>query len=184
MKMEMQQMIERLLASQEQMMAKIKTDQEEMMTRMNTNQERMSASLREEIQSGQVEMRSIVDARIADMKDGRKETMACQEMVEAHLECEEPTSVDMEPEAEHWEIPKEDAIVKPIEGQRKRRRDQNLAMEHHKKPKERTQGYCGSQKRVTVASRRMTHCAGVAWLRRNIRRNRTRKQVERGAPKG
>jgi hypothetical protein len=35
--------------------------------------------------------------------------MACQEMTKAHLECEEPTSVDMEPEVEHWEVPKEDA---------------------------------------------------------------------------
>jgi hypothetical protein len=43
------------------------------------------------------------------MMDGQKEKMAFQEMTEAHLECEEPTSVDMEPEVEHWEVPKEDA---------------------------------------------------------------------------
>jgi hypothetical protein len=71
-----------------------------MMARMDTNQERMNASLREKIQSGQAEMRSIVGAWIADMKDGRKETMSCKEVTEAHLECEEPTSVNMEPEAE------------------------------------------------------------------------------------
>jgi hypothetical protein len=29
--------------------------------------------------------------------------MACQEMMEAHLECKEPTSEDMEPEMEHQE---------------------------------------------------------------------------------
>jgi hypothetical protein len=40
-----------------------------MMARMDDNQERMIASLREEIQSGQAEMKSIVNAWRADMKD-------------------------------------------------------------------------------------------------------------------
>jgi hypothetical protein len=98
MKMEMLQMIERLLAGQkqmmaarkanqekaesnrehiQQMMAKIETDRKEMIARMDANQVRMSASLREDIQSVQMEMRSIVDAWIANMRDGRKEMMAC-----------------------------------------------------------------------------------------------------------
>jgi hypothetical protein len=42
---------------------------QQMMARMDTNQERMIASLREEIQSGQVEMRPIVDDWIADTMD-------------------------------------------------------------------------------------------------------------------
>jgi hypothetical protein len=100
----------------QQMMAKTETDREEMMARMDANQERTNASLREEIQSGQAKMRSILDVWIVDMKDGRKETMASQETTEARLECEERTSVDMESESEHWEVPKEDAIVKPEDG--------------------------------------------------------------------
>jgi hypothetical protein len=106
------------------------------------------------------------------MKDGWKETM------EACLECEKPTSVDMEPEVDHREIPKEDTLMKPVEGRRKWCRDWNLAMERRQKPKERIRGYCGSQKRVTAVSS-MTRCAGVAWLRRNaIKKDQTRKQVE------
>jgi hypothetical protein len=63
-------------------------------------------------------------------------------MTEAHLKCEEPTSVDMEPEAQHREVLKEDAVVTPVEGQRKQHRDQNLAAECSQKLKERTLGYC------------------------------------------
>jgi hypothetical protein len=73
--MEMQQTIERLLASQEhmkekmdanlkEMMARLeaiqaetKIDREEMLEKIDTNQERLNASLREEIKFGQAEMR-------------------------------------------------------------------------------------------------------------------------------
>jgi hypothetical protein len=41
-----------------------------------------------------------------------KETIACKETTEARLECEEPTSMDMESEAEHREVSKEHAAVK------------------------------------------------------------------------
>jgi hypothetical protein len=41
---------------------------------MNVNLKEM----REEIKSGQVEMRSIVNAWIADMKDDQRETMPCK----------------------------------------------------------------------------------------------------------
>jgi hypothetical protein len=64
----------------QQMMTKIETDQEEMMAGMDANQERMNASLREEIPAGHVEMKSIINVWIADMKDDRRETMSCQVM--------------------------------------------------------------------------------------------------------
>jgi hypothetical protein len=45
----------------------------------------------------------------------RKETMACREMTEAHLEEKQPTSLDRKPEAaEQREIPNKDAVVKPV----------------------------------------------------------------------
>jgi hypothetical protein len=73
----------------QQMMIKIEINREEMMARMDANQERMNANLREEIQSGQVEMRSIVNACIADMKDDRRETVSCQVTTEAYLDSKE-----------------------------------------------------------------------------------------------
>jgi hypothetical protein len=114
------------------------------------------------------EMRAIFKAWIADMKDGRKETIACQGKMEAWLECKEPTSMGMEPETKHREVPKEEATVMPVGGLRKRRRDQNLAAEYRQKPKETNKRSFESQKSLTVAGRRMTRCAGVAWLRRNV----------------
>jgi NurA-like 5'-3' nuclease len=69
----------------EGMKANKKADREnpkEMMEEMtNANQAKTKTSLkemREEIKSGQVEMRSIVNAWIANMKKDRKETMSCQ----------------------------------------------------------------------------------------------------------
>jgi hypothetical protein len=47
--------------------------------------------------------------------------------MEAHLEGEEPTSVDMEPEAAQWRVPREDAAMMLVRGPRKHRRDWNLA---------------------------------------------------------
>jgi hypothetical protein len=91
--MEMQQMIECLLAGQEQMMAEMRAWREEMATEMKVMQgKRMEVN----------------------MNVYRKETMACQETTEACVEYEEPTSVEMESESEHWEVPKEEAAVKQV----------------------------------------------------------------------
>jgi hypothetical protein len=53
--------------------------------------------------------------------------MACQEMMLARLKCEEPTSVDMESEAEHCEVSKEHATVETGKALSKRHRDWHLA---------------------------------------------------------
>jgi hypothetical protein len=115
--------------------------------------------------------------------DGLPRTEAC-------LECEEPTSVDMEYVAVH-EVPKVDAVVKPVDGRRKRRRNRNLATERRQKPEERTREYCGSRKRVAVAGRRMTRCAewhgsgetssgmigpGIMWNEELLKDGRSRKR--------
>jgi hypothetical protein len=63
------------------------------------------------------------------MKDGRKETMTCQEKTKARLECEKPTSVDVESDVEHQQVPKEVAAVMPVGGLRKQCKDRNLAAE-------------------------------------------------------
>jgi hypothetical protein len=84
----------------------------------------------------------------------RNERTACQEMTEAHLECEEPASADMkacqdttachevtdtdkekiepdpgmmQPIGRRQEDSKEDAIVKSVKGRKKRHRDQKIA---------------------------------------------------------
>jgi hypothetical protein len=181
MKEEMRTSTKAYQAGQEQMAS--------LVTRIEANQAKMDVNLneiREEIKSGQAEMRSIVTAWMADTKNGRKETMACQGKMEVCLECEEPTSVTMKSEAEHWGgVPKKEAAVMPVGGLRKGCRDRNLAAKCRQKPKEGNQRSCESWKRLTIASRRMICCAGVAWLRRNaVRKDRTRKQVEHRTPNG
>jgi hypothetical protein len=61
--------------------------------------------------------------------DTREETMACQETTAYHevtktdTEKIEPDSGMMQFVAEHQEVPKEDAIVKPVEGRKKQHRN-------------------------------------------------------------
>jgi hypothetical protein len=52
----------------------------------------------------------------------------------------DPTSEEMESGAEHQEGPKEDAVVKPVKGRKKRHRDRNLATERSGQPEGRGPG--------------------------------------------
>jgi hypothetical protein len=69
---------------------------------------------------------------------------------------------------EHHEIPKEDAAVMPVGEPRKRRRDRNLAVGRHQKPKRRIQESCESRKRLNIAGKKMTRRATVAWRKRKV----------------
>jgi hypothetical protein len=101
-----------------------------MMARLDTSHKKIKAwgekldadskAMREE------RMKANMDACMADIKDNRKETMACLEETEARLEVEgKPASVDTKPEVAHeQEVPREDAEVMPVGEPRKRRRDQ------------------------------------------------------------
>jgi hypothetical protein len=81
----------------------------------------------------------------------------------------------MESGVEHQEVPKEHAAVKAVGGLRKQHEGWNLAAECQHKPEERTQGNCGSQKKLASSGREMTHRAGVAWRKVHVfRKNRTR----------
>jgi hypothetical protein len=55
-----------------------------------------------------------MDEIINDMRAWQIETMSCQKTTKARLECKEPTSENMESVAEHREVPKEHATVKPV----------------------------------------------------------------------
>jgi hypothetical protein len=95
---------------------------------------------------------------------------------------------------EYQEVPKEDALVQPVGGLRKRHRGHNLAEEHHGQPKEWTQGNCGSWKKLAAASRNMTSHAGVARCKgrspeglpvgQGQQKNQTRNKFARGTRKG
>jgi hypothetical protein len=102
----------------------------------------MLARMREDIKSGQAEMRSTLDEWLMDLMDGRKETTACQEATET-----EPDPRMMQSIKEHQEISKEEAAVMPVGEPRKRRRVCSLAAERRQKRKERSRGNCGSRRK-------------------------------------
>jgi hypothetical protein len=105
---------------------------------------------------------------------------ACHKEAEAYTEKIRPDPRMMQSVVEHQEVSKEEAAVMLVGGLRKHHGDRNLAVGRHQKPKRRIQASCESRKRLTAASRRMTHCAGVARLRRgNVRKDCTRAKVER-----
>jgi hypothetical protein len=138
-----------------------------------------------------VERQEIPNEEVAihSLRECRSERTACQEMTEANLECEEPISADMKacqettachgateidtekiepnPEMmqsveEHQEIPKEGAIVKPVEGRKKRHRGRKLAAGRRGEPKELIRGICGSRSKLAAACRKVSRRARMA----------------------
>jgi hypothetical protein len=108
---------------------------------INANQAKANANLkemREEIKSGQVEMRSIVNTWIVDMKKDRKETMSYQVTMMACLDSKELNPEDMESEAEHREVPMKEAAVQSSGTMKKQHRGQHLAAGRCREPKELT----------------------------------------------
>jgi hypothetical protein len=102
----------------------------------------------------------------------QEEMMVCRETMRARLECEEPSSVDMESEALHEEFCMEDAAVKSLGTMKKQHRGRYLVAGRHGEPKKLTQVVCGSWRKLTAACRKVSRCARVSWCKRNIVRNK------------
>jgi hypothetical protein len=85
----------------------------------------------------------------------------------------------MQSAGEHKEIPKEETAVMLVRGLRKRYRDWNLAVGRRQKQKGRIEASCESRKRLTIAGRKVSRHARVAWRKRGVvRKNCTRAKVE------
>jgi hypothetical protein len=74
----------------------------------------------------------------------------------------------MQSVAEHQEVPKEDAIVKPVKGRKKWHRGQKVAAGQRGEPKEPTRGDCGSLRKLAAACRKVSCRAAVAWCKGNV----------------
>jgi hypothetical protein len=94
--------------------------------------------------------------------------MAFLGKTEADTEKTEPNPRMMQSVKEHQEIHREEAALMPVGGLRKRRRDRNLAKGRRLKQKGRIQASCESRRRLTVAGKKMTRRATVAWRKRNL----------------
>jgi hypothetical protein len=158
--MEMQQMMECLLAKMNANQAKSDTTIREMLTKIDANQENM-------------------DAWIAEKGGMAKKTTACREATEVCLKSKEQISLEVEPE----EVLKEEAAVENVRALKKRNGDRHLAVRRRGQPKERTQGSGGSQKKLAAACRGMTRSAIPARRKGQGRQVQGEENVARGAPK-
>jgi hypothetical protein len=129
----------------------------EMNAKMDGKQEEMLARMREDIKSGQAEMRSPMCAFRSELKETIQRAMRVtiqsvrSELVETTA-CEEAAETDpgpgfMQSIEEPQKISKGDAAVMPVGETRKRRRVCNLAAERRQKRKEWTRGNSGSRRK-------------------------------------
>jgi hypothetical protein len=123
--MDRQQMLELLLASQQKAKAITETDREERKAEKKADQEdlkRMMTEMKAMVDGNEAKTRSIFDAWLTDLKDGRNEPTTCREATET-----EPNPGMVQSLQEQQKIPKDDPAVKPVGAPRKRRRVSNLA---------------------------------------------------------
>jgi hypothetical protein len=113
-----------------------------------------------------------------------KEMTACQEATEICLESKEPTSLEVEPEAERDEVPKQEAAVETVRVLKKRHGDRHLASRRSGQMKKRTQGSGGSRKKLAAACRGMTRSAIPGKRKGQSRQVQGQDNVARGASKG
>jgi hypothetical protein len=107
-------------------------------------------------QSGQVEMRSVINAWIADVKVYRKETMSCQATMAACLDSKELNPEDMGCEVEHLEVSTEEAVVKSSGTMKKRKRGRHQRAGRRGEPKEQTRVDSGSLRRSAATCRKVS----------------------------
>jgi hypothetical protein len=101
------------------------------------------------------------EAAFHSLRACQKQRMSCRRTTETRLECEEPTSLDMESEVENREVLTEEAAVKFLEIIKKRHRGRHLPAGRRGKPKELTRGNPGSRRKLDAACRMMIHRAAV-----------------------
>jgi hypothetical protein len=69
---------------------------------------------------------------------------------------------------EHQVVTTEGVVLRAVKGLRKRHRGRKSTVERRGKPKKGSKGYSGSRRKVTVAGKRTSRHATVAWLRRKV----------------
>jgi hypothetical protein len=171
---------EKAEADKEDLLTKMKedrkADQEELLARMDAmfdaHEKRMMACL------GQAEaFREKMNATIQCIPSVVQETIHIRvenvgaelnQKTEANTEKIEQDTEMMQSAEEHQDVPSEDVTVMPVKGLKKWRRVRKSTAGRRGEPKEGTRGYYGSQRKVTVAGKRTSRHATVAWLKRKV----------------
>jgi hypothetical protein len=169
---------ERMDANLKDLKEDIKSGQAEMRSKTGAIEEKMESAIysirseRDETIQQQVE--NVVTRVIHETQNLQKactDTTACHEATEADTEKSEPDPGMMQSVAEHQVTPKEDAVVKPYKGRKKRHRGRKPAAGRRGEPKEMTRGDCGSGRNLAAACRKVSStCATVAWRKRKLLR--------------
>jgi hypothetical protein len=152
--------------------------QEEILAQRSARMDKNLNEMREEIKSGQAEIRSTICAFRSELKETiQHEMKAVIQPMRSELgkttACNEATDFEPNPGMmqsieEHQEIPKGEAAVMPVGEPRKRRRVCNLAAERRQKTRERAQGYSESRRKSAAACRKVFRRAKVAWRKINF----------------
>jgi hypothetical protein len=174
-------------------------------------QGRMGANLndpKEDIKSGQEEVRSIVrafhgktNACVVSRRDDREETMPCQETMEPRLNCEEPISEDIKAcqettacheatEADTEQIESSPGMIQSVaEHQVAPKEDaivkpvkggkSGIVAGRRGEPKEMTRADCGPGRKLAAACRKVSRRARLAWRKgTSCEKSGTRKIVD------
>jgi hypothetical protein len=152
---------QRMLAMNEKMetyLAKLDADREE----SKAWREKMKAereAWREEMRADREQWKAKMDERMT----------ATQVKSDGKLkELTEPREEMMQPAEEHQQVPREDAVVIPVRGRKRRHRGRKQAAERRGKPKELNRGDHGFKKKLAATCRKASRRATVAWLKRNV----------------
>jgi hypothetical protein len=125
-----------------------------------------------------------MDAWIADMKDGRKEKTTDHGTTETCLDSKEPNPEEMQSGAEHQEVPREHAAVKPVGGLRRRHGGRSLATGSRRETKTRSQGSGDFRRKLVTEHRGMNRRVRVARRKGHGPQGHGRDSDARGAQKG
>jgi hypothetical protein len=166
---------ERMDTNLKDLKEEIKSGQAEMRSTIGAIKEKMEATIHsiwsERDETIQQCVKNIMVRIIHETQNLQKaciDMTTCHEVMESDIEKIQPDPLMIQSIAEHQEVPKEDAEVMPVGGLRKLCRDWNLAAGRCQKPRGRIQTSCESRRRLTVACRKVSCHARVAWCKRNV----------------
>jgi hypothetical protein len=150
----------KFLAKMETYHAKLDADREE----SKAWREDMKATLatkedREEMRDDREKSKAKMDERMT----------ATQAKTDVKLkELTEPREEMMQSAEEHQMVPREDAVMIPVRGRKRRNRGRKEAAGRRGEPKELNRGDRGSRKKLAAACRKASRRATVAWRKRNV----------------
>jgi hypothetical protein len=153
----MKSLQEDIKAAREQRKAEKEADLEGRKQEITAGQERLKeemkaqmASLVSRIEDNNEKFEVLRDILISQMDALQERIMACLGKTEATDLKANPE--EMQSKAEHQDVPKEQVVVKPVGGLKKRHRGRNLVAERRWKPKERTRVNCEAWRKLAAAS--------------------------------